>query len=301
MGLKFIQANLQHSRAASLIFTRTFDTDHIKVGLITEPYFAKGKIKNISGGQLFYSTSTQERPRACIYLEKDLNSFVMNEFCSKDVVTVRLNDIMVNGKSKSIIVCSAYFDSTVQEIPCELINLLDHCKTKNLDLILGVDSNAHHVLWGSKKTNNRGDFVTDFIAKNYLDIQNRGTQPTFVTSRCETIIDLTLTRAEVSEYVSNWRVTNFVSGSDHRHIQFELMEQYGDTRKYRNKFTTNWDTYIEELRKNLDSVQGNPCNLSELDTFASNLRKCLSGKERENKKRKYSMVESGFGETENCE
>lgn len=133
-----------------------------------------------------------------------------------------------------LIVCSAYMDSTIQEVPVELLNLVNHCKARNLDLVLGTDSNAPYVLWGSKSTNNRGELVMDFIIRANLDIKNRGTQPTFVTARSETMIDITLTRSEVSEYLSNWRSTNRVSGSDHMHIQFELTEPKEGRRKYRN-------------------------------------------------------------------
>lgn len=72
--LKFLQTNLQHSRAARLIFASTFVSESIKVGLITEPYYAKGKIRNQSGGEMIYHSSSEERPRASIYLNIDLRA-----------------------------------------------------------------------------------------------------------------------------------------------------------------------------------------------------------------------------------
>lgn len=121
----------------------------------------------------------------------------------------------INSESKEIILSSAYMDSTIPEIPNELDKLADNCCKNNIDLIIGTDSNVHHTLCGSKSPNTRGEMVLDFMVENILSILNRGTHPTFVTSRSETIIDLTLTRGSVYEAVKNWRVTNSITSSDH--------------------------------------------------------------------------------------
>lgn len=274
-NMKFLQANLQHSRAASMIFSRTFEKNNITIGLLTEPYYSQGKIRNLSGGKLIYNSTTGERPRACIYLHKDIQCFVLNEFCSNDVVAVGINNFTINGKTKDLIVCSTYMDSTVQEIPTQLTNLLNHCKSKNMNLIIGTDSNAHHTLWGSRQSNNRGDLVLDFIVKNDLNIKNRGNKPTFINSRSETIIDLTLTRAEATDMVRNWRVTNDISGSDHMHIQYEILNQLDKSPKYRNKYSTNWDLYKIRLKENLTNVQRNPKSISELDEMAMRIKEAI--------------------------
>lgn len=84
-----------------------------------------------------------------MYLQEDMKCFILNEFCSKDVVAVGINDIMINGKLRNLIVCSVYMDSTIEEVPLELISLITHCKNSNLNLILGTDSNALH--WDLKE------------------------------------------------------------------------------------------------------------------------------------------------------
>ena len=117
--------------------------------------------------------------------------------------------------------------------------------------------------------------MLDFIVEKNLNLQNRGTEPTFVTNRSETIIDLTLTGGNSLDYLKNWRVTNSISLSDHRHIQFEISEAIAQTAKFRNKESTNWAIYQIRLRENLINVRRNPQSLLELDRFATDLKEAI--------------------------
>ena len=84
---------------------------------------------------------------------------------------------------------------------------------------MGIDSNAHSTLWASPENNVRGDAMELFVAENNLDILNQGVTPTFVNSRAETHIDISLAY-KAKEYVSNWNVRLDYWFSDHRCIEF---------------------------------------------------------------------------------
>lgn len=45
--------------------------------------------------------SANERPRACIYLRKDMKYFIMQGYCSMDVVAVRITT-KINSESREI-------------------------------------------------------------------------------------------------------------------------------------------------------------------------------------------------------
>ncbi|XP_031328458.1 uncharacterized protein LOC116159584 [Photinus pyralis] len=51
---------------------------------------------------------------------------------------------------------------------------------------------------------------------------DKGETPTFVTSRRQEVIDLTLGSFSIAHMISNWRVSDEPSLSDHRHILFQL-------------------------------------------------------------------------------
>jgi hypothetical protein len=65
----------------------------------------------------------------------------------------------------------------------ELRDLIHYCQDEHLHLIIGCDSNAHHVAWGSTDFNGRGEALMEFLSTSSLEILNRGDVPTFCNSR----------------------------------------------------------------------------------------------------------------------
>ncbi|KAG5892731.1 hypothetical protein JTB14_001102 [Gonioctena quinquepunctata] len=89
---KLIQANLQHAKAASYTISRRFANELLNVALIQEPWTTEpGRINglgNIPGKVMFHSL--RNKPRACILKRRNINDFLLTDFCSEDVVTVQL-------------------------------------------------------------------------------------------------------------------------------------------------------------------------------------------------------------------
>jgi hypothetical protein len=56
-----------------------------------------------------------------------------------------------------------------------------------------------------------------------LDIMNRGNRPTFVTTNRQEVIDITIATFYARNLIKDWHVTEEVSCSDDRHIQFTVM------------------------------------------------------------------------------
>jgi len=75
--ISFIQANLQHSIAASGIFTRTVGNKGIDMALIQEPWYCKDCIRGLNiPGYTLHSAGGKDRPRACI-LARNINILVL--------------------------------------------------------------------------------------------------------------------------------------------------------------------------------------------------------------------------------
>ena len=61
--ISFIQANLQHSIAASRVHSRTLSAKGIDMALIQEPWYRESRIRGLGiPGYTLFSTSGTERP-----------------------------------------------------------------------------------------------------------------------------------------------------------------------------------------------------------------------------------------------
>ena len=95
------------------------------------------------------------------------------------------------------LLCSGHLDITQPVVQDWLSNVVKYAENKDLELLIGVDTNYHSNLFG-EETNKRGYDLEEFIIKNGLAVENTGTIPTFETIRANrrmaTCIDATLTR-----------------------------------------------------------------------------------------------------------
>ena len=82
---------------------------------------------------------------------------------------------------------------------------------------------------------------------------NRGSEPTFVTRRSRTIIDLTLATETAANHVSNWHVSQEASCSDHRWIRFDLQVSLANDTPHRNPRKTDQPLYRAGLVDRLGS------------------------------------------------
>ncbi|KAG8239393.1 hypothetical protein J437_LFUL018245 [Ladona fulva] len=145
MGIPFIQANLQHSRAATGVLEEILSRGKIKVALIQEPWCYKGRIRGLilRGGQIISCTSVN-RPRACIYVN-GVDAMPLPQLSTMDLAAAVLSFQELN-MIRRIVICSSYLPYDAPDPPPnrELEDLVNFCKTKSCDLLVGCDSNSHH-------------------------------------------------------------------------------------------------------------------------------------------------------------
>ena len=223
------------------------------IALLQEPALAnaKGKINCINTKRIKCHVGGNNKPRACILLDRRIKSFIQTEFCDRDTVTVKITDI---GTNEGIFICSAYmpFDSTDLPPPRMVQQLIEHCDRNNIDLILGMDANAHHIIWGSSDTNARGENLLEYIASTNLIICNRGNSPTFSVANRQEVLDLTLCSMNIQTKVHDWKVSNEEMLSDHRPITFTLnFEPHSEPEGFQCIKKTHWGIFNSELEKQI--------------------------------------------------
>jgi hypothetical protein len=100
----------------------------------------------------------------------------------------------VDGIYRDVIIGSAYMPYDSEDLPPQekIKRLVAYAKDKGLELLLGCDANSHHEVWGSTNINPRGESLLDFIMRTRLHILNTGKEPTFLESRRQEVLDITV-------------------------------------------------------------------------------------------------------------
>jgi hypothetical protein len=172
-----------------------------------------------------------------------------------DVMMVRVTYIR-GGSKRELIVALVYFPYDSDKPPPSkgLREVIIDCSRNKLQLILGCDSNAHHIMWGSMDINPRGECLMEYLVTTNVNILNKGNEPTFVISNRKEVIHLTLGTDKVGDLVTNWHASNVISLSDHRYIVFQVGDVEVTRLTYCNPKRTNWESYWEDLKVNLGVV-----------------------------------------------
>ncbi|KAG8238444.1 hypothetical protein J437_LFUL002901 [Ladona fulva] len=233
MGIPLIQANLQHSRAATGVLEEILSKGKIKVALIPEPWGHKGRIRvlNLRGGQIISCTSA-DRPR--------VDGMPLPQLSAMDLAAAVLSFQECN-MIRGVVICSSYllYDAPDPAPNRELKDLVNLCKTKSWDLLVGCDSISHHSVWGSSDGNPSGESLFKYLITTELQLLIRGSQPTFRNNAREEVIDTTLYTSNIVHKIKEWRVSGETLLTDHCHILFMLSEEARQAIAYRDPKATN--------------------------------------------------------------
>ena len=252
-SVPFYQINLQHCKAATALLCERLSKLQTFIVLIQEPWTTQGAVRGfemLSGCTLFSHTCS--RPRTCILASKNLKATMMNQLCDQDTVTVTLDSANVSGKQK-VVVCSTYmpYDSMVSPPPEMLKEVITYSNRRGFSFIIGCDANAHHVSWGSSDTNERGENLLEYILSANLSVVNRGCKPTFVTSRRQEVIDITLCSLRMYNCLHDWRVVDEETLSDHKLICFQMYCRQAEETRTRPVRRTDWEGFHTSLNNSL--------------------------------------------------
>ncbi len=237
-----VQINLRHAQAASVELTKRL-AKTMEIALITEPWIRKGDVKGLENLKVF---SKGSKPRAIIAAHRNTKVMLLDDISEDDIVCCTL------CTSEGLVyLASAYWDILSNEsFLSKLGKVAQLANEKKAPLIIGMDSNAHSILWGCKDSDRRGKDLEDFILNQGLYVENVGNEPTFETCRAKSIIDVTLTNARGNNIVFDWKVDKeSVSMSDHKYILYGIRVRNHVSIVQKRRFhKMDWRAYKEDLK-----------------------------------------------------
>jgi len=80
------------------------------------------------------------------------------------------------------------------------------------------------------------------LFSTYLNILNKGNEPTLVIRNSEELIDLALCTDKMGDLVTNWHVSDKLSLSDHKYRIFQVCDLEVPRHTYHNPKITNWES-----------------------------------------------------------
>lgn len=92
-----------------------------------------------------------------------------------------------------------------------------------MEVILAGDFNARSKLWGDKKTTDRGELLEQWVNRFDMRLMNEGNAPTCIRPQGTSIVDLTWVTAGLIEKVTEWKVLEDETLSDHVCIVYKLV------------------------------------------------------------------------------
>ena len=146
-GIKFIQVNLQHSRAATANLMKAVAEDETDIIFIQEPHTIQGKVFGISTIHKIF-TSGDDRCRAAVVVtNSQIDVTLIHQLSDADTVAVEI----IKGNTK-LIAASMYFDREhqIEDDLIKMESILHH--SKNTGVLIASDCNARSTLWHDKLT-----------------------------------------------------------------------------------------------------------------------------------------------------
>lgn len=160
--INFKQLNMHRASAAATILTGKVASNP-SVCMITEPCTAYNKITQVPPNHVGIPDVTMSsRPRAAIFLPKDISFVHLEQLSTPDCA-----DVLINTERGKVVLASMYLDYNKPVVQEWLLKLMDFIDTKSFPSLLSFACNAHSQLFGPD-TNERGKIFEEFILTHNL-------------------------------------------------------------------------------------------------------------------------------------
>ena len=199
-----------------------------------------------------------------------MDATLITQLSDEDTITLEIT----SGET-TIMLASMHFDRQrpLEHDLTKVDAILQHAK--KVGAIIAMDSNARSTSWHDTLTNNRGKNLEEHIISKHLHIMNEPSiNTTFSNRRGKSNVDLTLTTSNILRRISDWKIRDEESNSDHSLISYEIRT---DTRHRTNtkmmgrRFIVNagsLGTYQGNIRRTVESMirkQNNENSEDDLD------------------------------------
>lgn len=221
----FVQANMHRSRTADALLSQLVLEKSADAVIISEPY------RKIDSGTWIQ----EETGTAAIWLPAT-GHFPLNSSGSGDCF------VWASGKNYTLISCYLTPSDSVDEFQRKMNAIEDKARDIGGNLIIAGDFNAKATEWGMPYTNSRGRKILNMMARLEQIVANVGNTPTFRRPNCAgTIPDITLVSEGMARTLTNWKVLEDYTGSDHQYILFKVQQEHRREPNHRTKSTRRWN------------------------------------------------------------
>ena len=144
-----------------------------------EPYCYKATLALMPQNAKTIPMDRTGHPRASITASNRLQLAEIIELKHRDLAAG-----LVTLEGKKTVILSIYLDITQETVSEYLIKAINYCKQKRIAILIGMDSNAHSDIWGTK--------LVEYIIQEGLELHNKGKEYTYECSTGKSIIYPTL-------------------------------------------------------------------------------------------------------------
>ncbi|KAJ2940791.1 hypothetical protein O0L34_g14908 [Tuta absoluta] len=211
-------------------------------------------MKGYKGARIFQNTSPGEGTvkSAIAIFDPNLDVTQYPELTTNNIAVVR-----IRTSAWSILLIAYYFepDSPIEPYLNQLRGITEKLGADKI--IIGGDCNAKSIWWGGDKDDCRGEEMLGALDEIGLQILNVGTVPTFDVIRGDqhltSYIDVTACSPDLLDRITDWKVIENLTSSDHNGIEFGVKTQKSKgteikrtTRKFNTK-KADWTKFRETL------------------------------------------------------
>ena len=218
LGIRCIQLNLRHSRAATSNLMKMVTENDTDILFIQQPYTIQGKLIGIPTKYRKYTAGEGRHRAAVVVTNNQLDATLLQQLSDEDMVAVEV----IKGPTK-IIAVSMYFDRERQiEHDLRKMDLvINHAN--DTGVLIAADSNARSTSWHDIQANTRGKLLEEFIMSKQLYIMNEDSCYTTFRNRLgSSNIDLALINSQLLDSFSGWEISDQDSVSDHIIIKYTI-------------------------------------------------------------------------------
>lgn len=284
---RIIQINLNRSKIAHSNLEELIDRKKIGIVIICEP-----NIRYIEQKQNDFDWTTDLDKSTSIQITTHNKTSILQKINRQNHSKVILdNDI-------EIISCYCSPNRTTKEFEEYLEQVAADITINNTDnTIIAGDFNAAHIAWGSRRTNQKGKILMEWMAQYNMYPLNNSSHPTFIRYNQQSFIDLTITSCTSLFNIQSWQVLDEEeSMSDHLYVETIIMcDKYPtkeiNTKTYRvNTKKIDYEQLEELINEGFQHMQETTYN-NITEILTSTVKHIMTKAHGQNRKPKYWWTE----------
>lgn len=263
-NIKIIQLNVGRSRVSHDLTHAEALKQEADIVLIAEPN------RQIAGK--YGHIVDREGDVAVKILNKNVG--VIKHRCEKGYIKLEFTDWC-------LICCYISPNIAMEEFRDKMDNIMNAAKeVKIKGVVIAGDVNAKSPMWGSPKSDARGDYIGDWASELNLVFLNTGV-PTFERGSSKTHIDITSACQKMAKRVKGWDTVDGEYNTYHHPIIYEVEDKGGKAERLGTDMFFNGEKFAERIKNrlgNLESLNVNTLTeemkaaVKESTTYATNGR-----------------------------